>query len=93
MTPETLIVTELGLARCGLESFERQCRRVRCPTLVIHGDEDAVRPHAQGAALAEATGGSLVTLAGAGHLPQARDPVKVNLLIREFVESLGGMAE
>jgi pimeloyl-ACP methyl ester carboxylesterase len=90
MAPETLIASELGLLLCGLESFERQCRRVRCPTLVIHGDEDAIRPHAQGAALAAATGGRLVTLAGAGHLPQARDPVKVNLLIREFVESLGG---
>ena len=31
-------------------------------------------------------------LEGAGHAPHARDPVKVNLLIREFVESLGGMA-
>jgi pimeloyl-ACP methyl ester carboxylesterase len=90
MAPETLIASELGLLLCELESFERQCRRVRCPTLVIHGDEDAIRPHAQGAALAAATRGRLVTLAGAGHLPQARDPVKVNLLIREFVESLGG---
>jgi pimeloyl-ACP methyl ester carboxylesterase len=92
MDPETLIATELGLLSCGLASFERQCRRVRCPTLVIHGDADAIRPHAQGAALAAATGGRLVTLAGAGHLPQARDPVRVNLLIREFVESLGGPA-
>ena len=58
---------------------------------MIHGDEDAIRPHAQGAALAEVTGGRLVTLAGSGHLPQARDPVRVNLLIREFVESLGGI--
>jgi pimeloyl-ACP methyl ester carboxylesterase len=88
MAPETLIATELGLLSCGLESFERQCRRVRCPTLVIHGAEDAIRPHAQGAALATATRGRLVTLGGSGHLPQARDPVKVNLLIREFVESL-----
>jgi pimeloyl-ACP methyl ester carboxylesterase len=92
MAPETLIATEEGLLLCELESFERQCRRVRCPVLVVHGDEDAIRPHAQGAALAAATGGRLVTLAGAGHLPQARDPVKVNLLIREFVESLGGRA-
>jgi pimeloyl-ACP methyl ester carboxylesterase len=92
MAPETLIASELGLLLCGLESFERNCRRVCCPTLVIHGDEDAIRPHAQGAALAVATRGRLVTLAGAGHLPQARDPVKVNLLIREFVESLGGPA-
>jgi pimeloyl-ACP methyl ester carboxylesterase len=92
MAPETLIATELGLLSCGLESFERQCHRVRCPTLVIHGDEDAIRPHAQGAALAAATRGRLVTLAGSGHLPQARDPVKVNLLLREFVESIAGRA-
>ena len=56
--------------------------------LVLHGDEDAIRPHAQGAALAEVTGGKLVTLEGCGHCPQARHPVKVNLLIRDFVESL-----
>jgi pimeloyl-ACP methyl ester carboxylesterase len=87
-TPETLIDTEEGLLLCGLESFDRTCERVRCPVLVLHGDEDALRPHAQGAALAEATAGTLVTLAGSGHCPHVRDPVKVNLLIREFVESL-----
>ena len=91
-TPETLIATELGMLSCRLESFEDQWRRVRCTVLVIHGDEDAIRPHAQGAALAAATGGRLVTLAGAGHFAQARDPVKVNLLVREFVESLEGTA-
>jgi pimeloyl-ACP methyl ester carboxylesterase len=92
MAPETLIATERGLLLCELASFQRQCRRVQCPTLVIHGSEDAIRPHAQGAALAAATRGRLVTLAGSGHLPQARDPVKVNLLIRQFAESLPGRA-
>jgi pimeloyl-ACP methyl ester carboxylesterase len=90
ITPETLADSQQGLLLCGLESFRDCCARVRCPVLVIHGDEDAIRPHAQGAALAEATGGRLVTLAGSGHLPQARDPVRVNLLIREFAESVGG---
>ena len=88
LTPETLIATEEALSLCGLESFRETCKRVRCPVLVLHGDEDAIRPLAQGAALAEATGGTLVTLEGSGHCPHARDPVKVNLLIREFVESL-----
>ena len=88
--PETLADSQQGLLLCGLESFRDCCARVRCPVLVIPGDEDAIRPHAQGEALAGATGGRLVTLAGSGHLPQARDPVRVNLLIREFVESLGG---
>jgi pimeloyl-ACP methyl ester carboxylesterase len=92
IAPETLIDSHQGLLLCGLERFRDSCARVRCPVLVVHGDEDAIRPHAQGAALAEATGGRLVTLAGSGHLPQARDPVRVNLLIREFVESLGGPA-
>jgi pimeloyl-ACP methyl ester carboxylesterase len=43
-------------------------------------------------AAAELTGGALVTIEGGGHCPQARHPVRINLLIREFVESLGGMA-
>jgi pimeloyl-ACP methyl ester carboxylesterase len=47
-----------------------------------------MHPVARGAALAEATGGRLVTLAGSGHCPHVRDPVRVNLLVREFVESL-----
>ena len=87
-TPETLVATAEALELCGLESFAELCKRVRCPVLVLHGDEDAIRPHAQGSALAEATGGRLVTFQGSGHAPHVRHPVRVNLLIRDFVESL-----
>ena len=59
---------------------------IRWPVLVVHGRDDAVRPHDSGAALAEMTGGALVTMEGSGHGPQARDPVKVNLLLRDFVD-------
>jgi pimeloyl-ACP methyl ester carboxylesterase len=38
--------------------------------------------------LARATGGNLVVIEGAGHLPNARDPVRVNRLVREFAASL-----
>jgi pimeloyl-ACP methyl ester carboxylesterase len=69
------------------------CAAGRCPVLVVHGDEDQISHVRRGRALAEATGGGLVVLEGAGHIPMARDPVKVNLLIREFVESLGGPAK
>ena len=55
---------------------------------MIHGDDDEISPLRRGEALAEATGGRLVVLEGAGHIPMARDPVKVNLLIREFAGSL-----
>ena len=64
------------------------CARGRRPALVLHGDEDEISPVHCGAALAQATGGRLVVLEGAGHIPMARDPVKVNLLIRDFAESL-----
>jgi pimeloyl-ACP methyl ester carboxylesterase len=61
--------------------------------LVVHGTEDRISPLRDAEALAEATGGALVVLEGAGHIPMARDPVKVNRLIREFAESLpaGGL--
>ena len=60
-------------------------RRVRCPVLVIHGDQDAIGSVTRGIALAEHTGGRLVLLEGSGHAPHVRDPVKVNLLLRDFV--------
>ena len=67
------------------------CPRVRCPVLVIHGTEDAQSEAWRGEELARLLGGRLVLLEGSGHAPHARDPVKVNLCIREFVGSLGGM--
>ncbi len=83
-TPEALADATRGIAVPRDEDFAEMCARVRCPVLVTHGDRDEVRPFRQGEALAEATGGALVTLEGAGHIPNARDPVKLNLLIREF---------
>jgi pimeloyl-ACP methyl ester carboxylesterase len=65
-------------------------RRAHCPVLVVHGTEDAQSEAWRGEELARLLGGELVLLEGAGHAPQARDPVKVNLLIREFVESIRG---
>jgi pimeloyl-ACP methyl ester carboxylesterase len=59
--------------------------------LVIHGTKDAISPLRRGERLAKATGGALTVLEGAGHIPMARDPVKVNLLIREFAGSLAPM--
>jgi pimeloyl-ACP methyl ester carboxylesterase/predicted glycosyltransferase len=83
--PDTLALTYLGRELHDRDEFARLCRRIACPVLVIHGTDDAVRPFVAGAELAEATGGALVALNGSGHCPHARDPVRVNLLIREFV--------
>jgi pimeloyl-ACP methyl ester carboxylesterase/predicted glycosyltransferase len=59
--------------------------RVRCPVLVVHGEDDAVVSVTRGIALAEQTGGELATLEGSGHAPHVRDPVRVNVLLRDFV--------
>ena len=60
--------------------------RVRCPTLVIHGDNDRRVPF--GAALQThdlVAGSQLVTVGGGGHLTAVRDPVCFNRWVRDFV--------
>jgi pimeloyl-ACP methyl ester carboxylesterase/predicted glycosyltransferase len=83
--PEVLADTTRGLGLPTREPVHETCARIACPTLVIHGDLDLVRPHAQGQAPARETNGALVTLQDAGHMPTGRDPVKVNLLLRDFL--------
>src|SRR4051812_47814420 len=63
---------------------ETLCRRVRCPVLVVQGDGDNCDPFTCGVALAGLTAGEHVTLAGAGHVTNVREPVIVNTLIHEF---------
>lgn len=81
---DVLISTERAT---GLEESEtvRIARSITCPVLVIHGDEDEIVLHANGAALAELTGGRLLTMEGSGHAPHVRDPVAVNLALRDFL--------
>ena len=83
-TPETLALTYHAPA-LGAEELRELARRVRCPVLVIHGERDGQSDVSRGIALAEHTGGRLVVLEGSGHAPHVRDPVKVNLLLRNFV--------
>lgn len=63
------------------------CQRVRCPVLVIQGVSDAISPFERGRALADACRGTLVALEGSGHAPHLRDPVRVNLLLDDFIRS------
>ena len=85
-TAETLIATVQAEGLEDRDAVMKVAERITCPVLVIHGDEDEISPLERGIALADATGGTLVTMEGSGHIPLARDPVKVNLLIRDFVE-------
>ena len=84
-TAETLLTAERAPEFTREQALEL-CSRLTCPVLVIHGTDDQISAYERGRVLAEATGGTLVTLEGSGHGPHARDPVKVNLLVRDFVE-------
>ena len=70
------------------EDAQALCGRVRCPVLVLYGELDGCQPREEASAVVEYTGGTLVTMEGVGHFPQARHPVKVNGLMREFAESV-----
>jgi pimeloyl-ACP methyl ester carboxylesterase/predicted glycosyltransferase len=88
-TAETLLLTVPAVAEPGAADAEAICRQVRCPVLIVHGDQDGIVPYDIGVALARWTGGQMVTIHGGGHAPTLRDPVQVNLLIRNFAESVG----
>jgi pimeloyl-ACP methyl ester carboxylesterase/predicted glycosyltransferase len=89
-TPGTLIDTRRGAMLDADRDITPLLDLVRGPCLVIQGSEDAIVGPGAGPRLAEALGdrARLVELAGSGHCPHARDPVKVNLLIRDFVDGL-----
>lgn len=64
-------------------------RRVSCPTLVIHGDDDHRIPYFKGEELhALIPGSRLLTIGGGGHVTAVRDPVAFNRAVREFVEGV-----
>lgn len=83
---ETLLTLQEGSTLSeSREDTEKVLRGVRCPVLTIHGDDDRCQPISRSERVAEITGGSHLRLVGAGHLPQAREPVVVNHAIRDFL--------
>jgi pimeloyl-ACP methyl ester carboxylesterase/predicted glycosyltransferase len=83
--PETLIAT-ISAPTLDEDEVRTLAGRIRCPALVVHGSEDRIRAPGSGAALAELIHAELAMLEGAGHGPQGRDPVKVNLMVRDFIQ-------
>jgi hypothetical protein len=80
---EVLVADSYG-SRPDKATLSEWCGLIDSPVLLLHGDQDQISPLHRSVLLAELTRGELVTLHGAGHIPLARDPVKVNLLIEEF---------
>jgi pimeloyl-ACP methyl ester carboxylesterase/predicted glycosyltransferase len=86
-TPEVLLA-EAGAAPPTRAHIEDWCARLRCPVLHVHGSDDRVVALSISEELAELTGGRLLVFEGGGHVPHARDPVRCNIAIHEFVSSL-----
>jgi pimeloyl-ACP methyl ester carboxylesterase/predicted glycosyltransferase len=85
-TPEAIIATQR--APYLTEGAHALAARITCPCLVINGSEDSIT-HVSGARrLADALNCDLAVLEGTGHLPHAREPVRFNLLVRNFVDGL-----
>ena len=89
-TPEVLLTDAAVMA--SPETLDHWIAAVSVPTLVIHGDDDRISPLSTAERLARDTGGELVVVEGGGHIPLARDPVKVNLLLRDFIDRVGAAA-
>ena len=85
-TPEVLTAT-IDEARCATP-LKELLAGVRVPTLLIHGTEDRIRPFAiSEQAHAAIAGSTLVAFEGSGHAPHARDPVRFNVLVRNFLKA------
>lgn len=92
--PETLAATVRASGSVDLDAFTEMCASLPHPTLVIQGTDERISHVSQGIGLARAIpGASLELLDGSGHIPNARDPVRINLLLRTFLAALPRRAD
>jgi pimeloyl-ACP methyl ester carboxylesterase/predicted glycosyltransferase len=70
----------------GFDVSEAMYRKISCPMLVIHGDDDRLQPHARGKEVAELAGAEFVTIVGGGHDPLGRSAAKCNALMLDFLD-------
>jgi len=91
-TPATILSIEDAYALPGstLGASPELAAMVRCPVLVVHGAADQIIEPSVGEEFAAAMGAEFLMLEGAGHDPFGRDPVRMNLVIREFVDRVTG---
>lgn len=90
-TPEVLLATSGLDDQClDEEATTRFAQNLHCPSLVIHGDEDAISPVQRGREVARLAGSTLEIMKGAGHEPQCRYPDATNHIIERFLEGAIG---
>jgi pimeloyl-ACP methyl ester carboxylesterase len=86
-TPAGVAAAQRGMARRP-DSFAT-LPGITCPTLVVVGAEDGLTPPAESVRMAKAIPGArLVTIPGAGHLPNLENPAAFDEALESFVERL-----
>ncbi|GAA3303121.1 hypothetical protein GCM10020218_099950 [Dactylosporangium vinaceum] len=91
-TTDTVLAVESSSPRPDRTAVEDWCARLTSPLLAIHGDDDRIVPLDRSERLAALTGGTLEVIEGGGHIPAAREPVRVNRLISAFARRFGAPA-
>jgi pimeloyl-ACP methyl ester carboxylesterase len=85
-SPEVLLATRGVDDQClDEQAATRFAQDLRCPSLVIHGDADAISPLQRGREIARLAGSTLEIMEGAGHEPQCRFPDETNRVIERFL--------
>ena len=89
-TGEVIALTSTPPPSYDFEWLTERIRALSCPSLVIHGGDDRLFDVSNGEVLAKALDAEYAVLEGAGHVPIGRHPVKVNHLIKDFVDRTYG---
>jgi pimeloyl-ACP methyl ester carboxylesterase len=89
---ETLVPSTIGFEMYEREEALELARGIRCPVLVTQNGGEAMYPKHTSGPLAEATGGRLHVFEGLGPLVASRWPVAMNIVLREFFESVRSAA-
>ncbi|HEY3759244.1 MAG TPA: alpha/beta fold hydrolase [Solirubrobacteraceae bacterium] len=91
---ETLVATvldsESGIRPPNRAELRALAGNLRCPVLVVCGENDKITSPRDARSLARLTSGRLVSVPGSGHFTHGRKPVTFNLAMRELCEESFG---
>lgn len=85
--PDGVAAAQRGMAR-RIDSVPT-LPRIRCPTLVVVGEQDRLTPPADAQRIAQSVRGArMVTIPNAGHLPNLESPAAFNAALSQFFAGL-----
>lgn len=87
-TPCDIIGILLSLAQFDVGFLRDECPLVSIPTLIIHGENDAIFPYSFAETMQSLIPGStLVPFEDSGHVPQVTQSPLFNTTVKAFIES------